>query len=416
MYRQLLLALAAMFTFTFGAVAQEDPPQAQTTAQTDGEYMAKEELKLRLKPMRLAQVEVELEAWLAILESKTREIATNQIANNNAPAPTADDEAAQMAIVDRVEVVIDAYRKRGADSAKIETYEAYVASATGVEIDSGDIAGLVNYAKDWLVSPTGGIELALNIVFFLLTIIAFRILAGIAARIVRTAVSRMKKTSELLRDFFVTVTRQIINIIGLVVALSVLGIEVGPFVAAIGAVGFIVGFALQGTLANFAAGIMILVYRPYDVGEVVTVAGKTGKVDAMSLVSTTLRLFDNQVVIIPNGSIWGDVIQNATTEDTRRVDMKFGCGYDDDLKKVQSVLEDIINNHDKVLKDPAPVVKLHELGDSSVNFVVRPWSKTADYWDVFWDVTRTVKERFDAEGLSIPFPQRDVHMHEVKAD
>ncbi|MCK5945268.1 MAG: mechanosensitive ion channel, partial [Planctomycetes bacterium] len=173
--------------------------------------------------------------------------------------------------------------------------------------------------------------------------------------------------------------------------------------------------ALQGTLSNFAAGLMILMYRPYDIGHLITAAGMTGTVKAMTLVSTTLRLGDNQRVVIPNGKIWGDVITNVSGQTTRRVDMKFGCGYDDDLQKVQAVLEEIINNHPKVLKDPEPVIKVHELGDSSVNFVVRPWANSADYWEIYWDVTRKVKERFDEEGLSIPFPQRDVHLHQVEA-
>jgi small conductance mechanosensitive channel len=192
-----------------------------------------------------------------------------------------------------------------------------------------------------------------------------------------------------------------------------LEINIGPLLAAIGAAGFIIGFALQGTLSNFAAGIMILIYRPYDVGDLVDIGGTLGKVDAMTIVSTTLKTVDNQIVVLPNNMIWGDKIVNITGSDIRRVDMVFGIGYGDDIAKAQKILEEILRNHEAILKDPEPVVKVHELGDSSVNFVVRPWVKTDNYWDVYWDVTRTVKERFDAEGVSIPFPQRDVHMHQV---
>jgi small conductance mechanosensitive channel len=133
----------------------------------------------------------------------------------------------------------------------------------------------------------------------------------------------------------------------------------------------------------------------------------------MTIVSTTLKTVDNQIVVLPNNMIWGDKIVNITGSDIRRVDMVFGIGYGDDIAKAQKILEEILRNHEAILKDPEPVVKVHELGDSSVNFVVRPWVKTDNYWDVYWDVTRTVKERFDAEGVSIPFPQRDVHMHQV---
>jgi len=190
-------------------------------------------------------------------------------------------------------------------------------------------------------------------------------------------------------------------------------VDVAPLLAGVGVVGFVLGFALQDTLANFAAGFMILLNRPYDVGNVVTAAGVTGSVESMSLVSTTLKTPDNQRIIVPNGSIWGGVIQNVTSQETRRVDLIFGCGYEDDISKAQAVLEDIVSSHELVLKDPAPVIRLHELADSSVNFIVRPWTKTSDYWAVYWDLTRTVKERFDSEGLSIPYPQQDVHMHQV---
>jgi small conductance mechanosensitive channel len=131
----------------------------------------------------------------------------------------------------------------------------------------------------------------------------------------------------------------------------------------------------------------------------------------MSLVNTTVLTFDNQTLVVPNSKIWGDVIKNVTAQTIRRVDLVFGIGYADDIPKAEAILEDIVRSHEKVLKDPEPVVKLHELGDSSVNFVMRPWVKRDDYWDVYWDITREVKLRFDAEGVSIPFPQRDVHLY-----
>ena len=225
--------------------------------------------------------------------------------------------------------------------------------------------------------------------------------------------ANIKSTSALLKDFIVNITRKAVFIVGFVVALSMLEVNIGPLLAAIGAAGFIMGFALQGTLSNFAAGILILIYRPYDVGDLVEVGGMLGKVDAMTIVSTTLRKPDNQKVVIPNNMIWGDIITNITGTSKRRVDLVFGIGYSDDIAKAQKVLEEILANHEAILKDPAPVVKVHELADSSVNFVVRPWVETENYWDVYWDVTRSVKERFDAEGVSIPFPQQDVHLHQV---
>ena len=185
----------------------------------------------------------------------------------------------------------------------------------------------------------------------------------------------------------------------------------GPMLAAIGAMGLVIGLALQGTLSNFASGLLMMIYRPFDVGDVVKAAGTLGKVEGMTLVTTTIKTLDNQRLSIPNNMIWGDVIINVTAEETRRVDMVFGIGYGDDVRKAKEVLMGILQAHASVLEDPEPIVQVSELADSSVNFVVRPWVKTEDYWTVLWDVTQTVKERFDAEGISIPFPQRDIHIH-----
>ena len=157
---------------------------------------------------------------------------------------------------------------------------------------------------------------------------------------------------------------------------------------------------------------MILLYRPYDVGDLVEEGGMVGKVDKMSLVSTSLLTLDNQLIVIPNNKIWGGVIKNVTAQTIRRVDLVFGISYSDDIPKAERVLAAILTYHERVLDDSEPMVRLHTLGASSVDFVVRPWVKVDDYWDVYWDVTRTVKLRFDEEGVSIPFPQRDVHVYQ----
>ena len=156
----------------------------------------------------------------------------------------------------------------------------------------------------------------------------------------------------------------------------------------------------------------MLIYRPFDTADTIKVAGVLGKVESMNLLSTQLRTPDNQLVIVPNNSVWGDVITNVTGITQRRVDLIFGIGYDDDIDKTQKILEDIVNGHELVLKEPQAIVKLHELGESSVNFICRPWVKPENYWNVYWDITRAVKHRFDAEGITIPFPQRDVHIYQ----
>jgi small conductance mechanosensitive channel len=236
--------------------------------------------------------------------------------------------------------------------------------------------------------------------------------ARVGRAAVRRGLDRSKLgVSSLARDFFIKMTGRLIMLLGLIIAIAQLGIEIAPLLAGLGIAGFVVGFALQDTLSNFASGLMILVYRPFDVGDVIEAGGVMGTVDQMNLVSTMVLTFDNQLLVVPNKQIWGGVIRNVTHQDKRRVDMTFGIGYSDDVPKAEKVLTEIVTSHEKVLKEPEPVIRLHELGESSVNFVVRPWAKTDDYWDVYWDITREVKRRFDEEGISIPFPQRDVHLH-----
>ena len=265
-------------------------------------------------------------------------------------------------------------------------------------------------AADWLRSNGAG--LFFRVVIFLLILLAFWVLARIGRGLVRRALDRSKlNISSLAREFFIKMTVRLILLLGFIIAIAQLGIEVAPLLAGLGIAGFVIGFALQDTLSNFASGMMILIYRPFDVGDVIEAGGVMGKVDQMNLVATMVLTPDNQLLVVPNKQIWGGVIRNVTHNQTRRVDLTFGIGYSDDISKAEKVLAEILSSHEKVLKDPAPVIRLHELGDSSVNFVVRPWSKTGDYWDVYWDITREVKRRFDQEGISIPFPQRDVHIY-----
>ncbi len=267
---------------------------------------------------------------------------------------------------------------------------------------------------DWFVE--NGPRLLVQLLLFLAIIVVFRFLARLGQKVVTRALDASKvQMSQLLRQMIISVTRGLIMIFGVLVALSQMGISVGPLLAGLGVAGFIVGFALQDTLANFASGLMILLYRPFDVGDLVETGGVFGKVQDMSLVNTTILTVDNQTLVVPNSKIWGDVIKNVTAQHIRRVDLVFGIGYADDIPKAEEILTGIVGEHEKVLEDPAPVVKLHELGDSSVNFVVRPWVRRDDYWDVYWDITRAVKMRFDAEGVSIPFPQRDVHLYTEQA-
>jgi small conductance mechanosensitive channel len=198
-------------------------------------------------------------------------------------------------------------------------------------------------------------------------------------------------------------------------ALSRLGIQTTSFIAVIGAAGLAIGLALQGSLANFAAGFMLILFRPFRVGDFIEGAGVSGVVENIQIFTTQLKTPDNKVIIIPNASLTADNIVNWSATGTRRVDLVFGIGYEDDIDKAKDIINEAIAADDRVLKNPAPQVAVSELADSSVNFVVRPWVNTDDYWAVYFDLTEAIKKRFDAAGVSIPFPQRDVHIHQQNA-
>jgi small conductance mechanosensitive channel len=427
-FRRMSVAVATVFVLARLALpiaAQDTPPRPAAAAPAASITVQEPKidpanLRSQLRPMRKAEIEQGLEAWLGTLQAKAREVAATEVARRAAEAAGTNADVDRLsqqlvglraerdAIVERVRAVIEAAKDKGVDVQEATKYVESVGG--GVQLEVTGLQSAWSESKAWLLSVDGGLRLLISIVQFVGVLIAFRVLGAILAGLLDRAVRRLKKTSDLLRDFVVNATRKLVSFVGIVIALSYIGVNIAPLVAAIGAAGFIVGFALQGTLQNFAAGIMVLIYRPYDIGDYVTAAGVSGTVASMNLVSTSIKTPDNQLIVVPNGSIWGGVITNVTANPTRRLDLKFGVSYTDDLDKVKAVLTEIFTSHPKVLKDPAPVIEVHELGDSSVNFVARPWINTSDYWKLHWEFHKTVKQRFDQEGISIPFPQRDVHL------
>ncbi len=278
------------------------------------------------------------------------------------------------------------------------------------EVLRGLVSRWVEGLGIWLIDNLP--QLLFKLLLFLLVLWIAIAVSRLTRRLVAEGLKRSNlKISQLLKNMIVSTAGGLVLLLGVLFGLAQLGISVGPLLAGLGIAGFIVGFALQDTLGNFAAGMMILLFRPYDVGDVVEAGGVFGKVSDMSLVNTTILTFDNQTLVMPNSKIWGDVIKNVTAQEKRRVDMTFGIGYGDDIPKAEKVLTEIVTGHDKVLEDPAPVVRLNTLNESSVDFIVRPWVNKDDYWDVYWDITRAVKIRFDEDGISIPFPQRDIHLY-----
>lgn len=277
------------------------------------------------------------------------------------------------------------------------------------------LSNWISSGSNWLLKHAPD-QLLKFFVFFLI-LFATRLLAKLTRKVVLKAVVQPHlRMSKLMQDFFVSMSSKLIYFIGILIAFSKVGLDLAPVLTGFGVAGIIIGFALQDTLSNFASGMMLLIYRPFDVGDLVEAGGVTGKVSSMSLVNTTIKTFDNQIIILPNSKIWGDVIKNVTHERLRRVDMVFGIGYEDSIEKAEKILAEIVDAHPAALKKPEPNIRVHVLGASSVDFIVRPWVKTDDYWDVYWDVTREVKLRFDKEGISIPFAQQDVHVHFAKKD
>ena len=313
-------------------------------------------------------------------------------------------------ILERYTLVLDNWEKKGGDA---KTLRLYATALSGTIVDLTDTSTAWLTIKGWLISNDGGMYWLSNIIKFSLALIFFYLLSGAAGKITDAALSRNQNLSSLLKSFIKVSVRRIILSIGFIVSLTIIQINVGPVLALIGAAGLVIGLALQSTLSNFASGMLILIYRPFDVGDVIEINGSTGIVDSMTLLSTSIKTFDNQHLIVPNNSVWGTTIINVTGSRTRRVDLVFGIGYGDDMEQARLIMVDILEKHPMVLDVPEPMVKVHQLADSSVNFICRPWVKTADYWNVYWDVTRTVKEQFDLQGVSIPFPQQDVHLHHV---
>jgi len=237
------------------------------------------------------------------------------------------------------------------------------------------------------------------------------------AKMIKNLIVKVMKKGEVdatLTSFVGHLTYVALLTLVVIAALNQIGVQTTSFVAIIGAAGLAVGLALQGSLSNFAAGVLMILFRPFKVGDYIEAGGTAGTVEEIQIFSTILTTPDNKVIIVPNAKITGDNIVNYSAKDTRRMDLVFGVGYGDDLQKVKDILQDILQNDPRVLKIPQPMVGVLELADSSVNFAVRPWVKSEDYWPLFFDLKETIKKRFDAEGISIPFPQQDVHLYELK--
>lgn len=265
--------------------------------------------------------------------------------------------------------------------------------------------GMLDVTIIWLQENI--LSLALAVAIF----IVGRWAAGLFASVLKRVLIRAK-VDEILVGFLSGIAHAALFLFVIIAALGQLGIDTTSLVALLGAAGIAVGLALKDSLQNFASGVMLIMFRPFKAGDFVDAGGIMGIVERITVFSTTMRTPDNKEVIVPNGGIYGGVITNFSARETRRVDMVFGISYDSNLLLAKKILQELVDTDERVLKEPAPVIVVGELADSSVNILVRPWVNAADYWGLYWDMQERVKLRFDEEGIGIPFPQLDVHLNQ----
>lgn len=257
-----------------------------------------------------------------------------------------------------------------------------------------------------------GPRLLLAIIFL---IVGLRVIKAFI-RFFRNALNK-RDVDPSLSPFVSSILDALLKIMLVISVISMVGVNTTSFIAVLGAAGLAIGLALQGSLSNFASGVLILILKPYRVGDVIETAGQTALVHEIQIFHTILKSFDNKHIIVPNSQVYSGVITNYSKEEFRRVDMQFGASYDDDLKKVKSILEQLVSEDDRVLKNEEgrePFVRMTEMADSSINFTVRVWAEAADYWAIYFDMMEKVKLAFDQEGISIPFPQVDAHIYQEK--
>lgn len=414
-----VLAFCMLLPVATTAAQEAADKEVQSTAGIDDPSLDSDVLALRLLPLAEEEMAAVMSVWFELLQNKTAEIVDAKIAVRELEGDAAEslhkqilelgDERQRLA--KKYTLVLDAWEDKGSDPDTITVYRKYLQAITVGELKATDPVTLITHLLDWLGARDGGIGILVKLAIAGGSFMGLLVVAGIVRRVVRRWLEKVPTLSTLLQSFLVMVVYWLALVAGILTVLALLGINVTPLFAVLGGASFIIAFALQETLGNLASGLLIMVTKPFDVGDFVDAAGVVGTVVNTSIVATTIKTVDNKLIVVPNNKIWGSIITNVNAMSTRRVDLVFGIGYDDDISLAQKVLEQTVAEHPLVLDNPKPVIRVNELADSSVNFVCWPWVNTQDYWSVYWDLTQQVKERFDQAGISIPFPQQDVHLH-----
>ncbi len=379
----------------------------------------KEQLELLLLPLTEQQLAQASAAWQLIVQDQTSDVVDATLKVGDAEGETADlfrERVAELAetrrhMFDNFVVVLNSWQKKGGNEEEINKYRAYRSSIIIDELRKADAETLGQRILKWATARDGGIEVAIDAVVIVGSLLGLVFLARIIRALTRRWLGRIGGLSSLLAVFLAGTLYWLTLVIGLALVLSILGIDVTPLFALIGGISFILAFAMQETIANFFSGLMIMLNKPFDEGDYIDLEGlASGTVKQTTLISTTIATIDNKIISIPNNRVWNSVITNVSASATRRVDMVFGISYSDSIETAIALLTEMVKSHPLVLASPEPVICVGELADSSVNILCRPWSKNEDYWALYWDMQQLVKERFEAEGISIPFPQRSVHI------
>jgi len=375
------------------------------------------QLKVLLRPLTIDELQKVAAAWQQILQDHVRKVGQKQLRIQESPDDAIDAAVKQElvdlrtqehAIATRASLVLAGLKAKGGDTSQFEKYVAAVSDISGAVGSTSYWTAIKVDFLSWAKHEDGGKKYFRRILVAIAILFVFWIVSRVAGRASARMLARHQKASRLLQNFASRTVGGAVMFLGVLIGLAILGLPVTPMMAALGGGGFIIGFAMQETLGNFASGLLIMVYRPFDLHDYVSVAGAEGTVQEMSLVATTLLTADNKVLVIPNKKAWGQTIMNFTGRDTRRVDLTFKISYEDDIQKAIDVLLDIAQTHDLVLEEPRVDVHVTQLADSSVNLTCRPWVRTPDYWTVQQDLTHLVKDRFDTEKIGFPFPRRQV--------
>jgi len=370
-------------------------------------------LTMLVRPLNGDELELVLQKRLAHLRSLLNDIARHEV----------DFDQAGEAHRQELRVLLaDLYQKRGkasgqltvvldsleAKGGEVEKHRKYLVATSENALSVNDPHAISRMLNSWLRSSKGGVRWGFNLLKFLGVLLITALVSRLVVKATGKALLIEQRMSQLLEKFVLRIVRWLILFGGLLIALTMLEIDIGPILAFIGAGGFIIGFALKDALGNFASGILILFYRPFDEGDTIEVAGIMGKVSDMNLVSTIVHTSDNKEIIIPNNTVWKDVITNANAKELRRVDLVFNIAYNTDIEQAKTILEGLCLEHPKILAEPATTIQMNAVGPSSVEFICRPWVATGDYGGVKWDLIRSVKAAFDEAGIRIPFPQQAV--------